>query len=313
MGGPTVCPVGEFTVTGLRTVLEVARAGSFSAAATELGYTQSAISRQVALMEQVAGTPLFRRHARGVRPTAAGEVLLRHAARVVASVGAASQELAGMRDRLAGRLVVGGFPTVAARVIPLAVAGLRERHPGLTVRLLEGSSQRHLRAVRQRRAEVVVVATGKGLPDLDLDGLGRHELRFGRGIGIAVAESNPLASRSWVAPADLADEPWIVGAGAADAPQFAAWPDLEDPRIEHAVRDWPTRLGLVAADLGIALVPGSAADTVPRGVRWVPVRSDRGLERAAWAVTDAAPGPAAMAMVGLLQRHAAALGTDPHR
>jgi len=110
--------VSEVTLVGLRVVFEVARSGSFSAAAQQLGYTQSAVSRQVAVTEKLVGSPLFTRHARGVRPTAAGEVLVRHAGKVLDNVTAASQELAGMRDRLAGRLVVGGFPTAAATLLP---------------------------------------------------------------------------------------------------------------------------------------------------------------------------------------------------
>ena len=109
--------MSELTLVGLRVVLEVARTGSFSAAAERLEYTQSAVSRQVAVTEKAAGAPLFERHARGVRLTAAGEVLVRHAGRVLDGVAAASQELAGLRDRLAGRLVVGGFPTATAALL----------------------------------------------------------------------------------------------------------------------------------------------------------------------------------------------------
>jgi DNA-binding transcriptional LysR family regulator len=76
-------------VGSVRVVLEVARTGSFSAAAERLGYTQSAVSRQVAVTEKAAGAPLFERHARGVRLTAAGEVLARHARKVLDGVGAA--------------------------------------------------------------------------------------------------------------------------------------------------------------------------------------------------------------------------------
>ena len=71
--------MSELTLAGLGVVLEVARTGSFSAAAERLGYTQSAVSRQVAVTEKAAGAPLFERHARGVRLTSAGEVLVRHA------------------------------------------------------------------------------------------------------------------------------------------------------------------------------------------------------------------------------------------
>ncbi len=86
----------------------MARTGSFSATAERLGYPQSAVSRQIAVTEKAAGTLLFERHARGTRPTPAGAALARHAGQVLDEIAAATQELAGMRDRLAGRLVVAG-------------------------------------------------------------------------------------------------------------------------------------------------------------------------------------------------------------
>lgn len=292
----------ELTLVGLRVVCEVARAGSFSAAAQQLGYTQSAVSRQVAVTEKLAGSPLFTRHARGVRPTAAGEVLVRHAGKVLDNVTAATQELAGMRDRLAGRLVVGGFPTATATLLPRAVARLLKDHPGLTVKLMQAPTPTQLLALRRGRLEVAVLATGEGLPDYDLDGLHRSELRSGRGAGVAVADTHPFAVRDWVDSAELVDQAWVVGASVGDSPDFGAWPGIEKPKVTFAARDWPTRLGLVAAGLGIALVPGIAAEAVPHGVRWIPIRNHSGgLRRQMWAVTTDDPSAAASAMVRALE------------
>jgi DNA-binding transcriptional LysR family regulator len=290
------------TLVGLRVVLEVARTGSFSTAAQQLGYTQSAVSRQVAVTERLAGTPLFTRHARGVRPTAAGDVLVRHAGKVLDDVAAARQELAGMRDRLAGRLVVGGFPTASAVLLPRAVARLRRDHPGLAVRLMEASTPKQLLSLRRGRLEVAILATGEGLPAYDLDGLRLTELRSGRGSGVAVAEAHPFAARDWVEPKELIDQAWVVGAGDADSPEFGVWPGIDDPDITFVARDWPTRLGLVAAGLGIALVPGIASPAVPPGVRWIPVRDpDGGLRRQLWAVTTEPASAGAGAMVRALE------------
>jgi DNA-binding transcriptional LysR family regulator len=290
----------DLTVTGLRVVVEVARAGSFSAAAQRLGYTQSAVSRQVAASEAASGAALFVRRARGVTTTPAGEVLLRHATRALDSLEAAEQELAGLRDRLSGTLVVGGFPTATAVLLPRALSQLLGQHPGLDVRILEASTSRQLQALRRGRLEVAVLATGDGLPVYDLDGLALTELHSDLGPGVAVPESHPYAVRDRLAPADLADQAWVVGAG--DDPQFGAWPGLDDPTVAYAVRDWPTRLGLVAAGLGIALVPGFAAAAVPHGVRWVPVQDAApGLGRRMWAATGAQPSEAATAMVAAIE------------
>jgi len=303
--------VTDLTLAGLRVVLEVARTGSFSATAERLGYTQSAVSRQVAVTEKAAGTPLFERHARGTRPTPAGTALARHAGQVLDQITAATQELAGMRDRLAGRLVVAGFPAAAAALLPRAIARLTAVHPGLKVQLSEASTPTQLAAMRRGPMEVAVIATGDGLPEYDLEGLRLTALRSALGAGVAVAESHPFAARARIEPGELADQGWVVGSRSGDAPEFGTWPGLADPRIAFTARDWPTRLGLVAAGLGIALVPGIAAEAVPRGVRWIPVHDDTGgLRRAVWAATNANPSAAATAMVQALEEEASSQARD---
>ncbi|HEY0811972.1 MAG TPA: LysR substrate-binding domain-containing protein [Pseudonocardia sp.] len=215
-------------------------------------------------------------------------------------IAAATHELAGLSDRLEGRLAVGAFPTAAASLVPAAIARLSKTNPSLRVRLIEAPTPAQLHALRRRRLEVAVLATGKGLPEYDLDGLNLTPLPT-QGVGVAVADTHRFAGREWVQPAELNDQDWIVGPDTADAPEFGAWPGLDTPRIAFTVRDWTTRLGLVAADLGIALVPGYAAGMMPRGVRWVRVRAAQGgLHRSVWAVTGPHPNSQASGMVNAL-------------
>ena len=293
--------MAELTLTGLRVVLAVGRAGSFSAAADQLGYTQSAISRQIAVTETTVGTALFDRHARGVRLTAAGEVLVRHAGKILDGLAAASQELAGLQDRLAGRLVVGAFPTAAADLLPRAIARLLATHPGVRVQLSEASTPSQLQALRRGRVEVAVLATGDALPAYDLSGLHLTELVGNRGAGVAVADTHPFAARDSISPDELIDQAWIIGPQLGDRPEFGAWPGIDQPRVAFTARNWPTRLGLVAAGLGIALVPGLAASTLPRGVRWIPVHTHNGPKRTLLAATNDEPSAAALAMVRALE------------
>jgi DNA-binding transcriptional LysR family regulator len=159
--------------------------------------------------------------------------------------------------------------------------------------------------VRRGRTEVAVVATGDGLPEYDLEGLRLTALRSARGAGVAVAESHPFAAREQIEPGELADQGWVVGPRSGGTPEFGAWPGIAEPRITFTARDWPIRLGLVAAGLGIALVPGLAAQAVPRGVRWIPIHDDTGgLRRAVWAATNDNPSAAATAMVHALEEEA---------
>lgn len=277
--------MAEMTLVGLRVVHEVAALGSFTAAAEALGYTQSAVSRQVAAMESAAGTTLFERGARGVVPTPTGSVLVRHAAALLAGVELARHEMAGLTDQLAGRLAMGAFPTAASVLVPRALAVLAEKHPALVVRLREASSPAQLRQLRAGRIEVAVIAVGADLPQYDLDGLRRDALLEGGRLSVAVPESHRLAAKGVLNVDDLAGEVWIAGEGADGDPQFGAWPTLVEPRIGYVVREWPTRLGLVAAGLGISLFPGLAAASAPLGIRVIPVEDPSHLGRSTVALT----------------------------
>jgi DNA-binding transcriptional LysR family regulator len=296
--------VAELTLVGLRVVREVARRGSLTAAAVALDYTQSAVSRQVAATEAAIGAPLFERRARGVEPTAAGEVLVRHATDVLDRLDAAGQELAGLRDRLAGRLAVDAFPIAHAFLVPRAVALLRAEHPGLTVGVGERSTPAQLRRLRAGRTQVAVVAVGADLPEHDLAGL-RTEPLPERPLCVVVPADHPLAGRERLTPADLRAEEWIAGAGAE--PQFGAWPTLARPRIAHTVGSWQARFGYVAAGLGLCVVPALAAPGVPASVRVLPVDDPRLRPRTALLVTAEERGPAAEAMVRALHRAAGSL------
>lgn len=298
--------IGELTLVGLRVVHEVAVRGSFTAAADALGYTQSAVSRQVGAMEKAAGNALFERLPRGVRPTAAGTVLLGHAAVVLERVEAAGLELAGLQDRLEGRVAVGAYPSALAVLVPRALARLRRAHPAVTVTLREGGTPTHLRRLRAGRLELAVIAQG---PDLahDLTGLRSEVLLPGR-LLVAVPAGHRLARRGTVGVDELDGEAWVAGASDGRDPLLGAWPTARGTsRVTHAVGDWAARLGLVAAGLGLAVVPGVAAGSMPPGVALVAVDDPAPVLRSVLAVTGADPSPGAQALLRALRAEATAL------
>lgn len=298
--------VPEFTVTGLRVVHQVAATGSFTRAAEILGYTQSAVSRQVAAMEAAAGAPIFERSRRGVALTPAGEVLVRRATEILADLAATEHELAGLRDRLAGRLTIGAYPTAAMALVPQAMTQVISAHPGLALVLEEASTPVLLRRLRAGRVEVAVIGVGHGLPDYDLGELRRTTLLQGD-LLVVVPDAHRFADQDTVTAADLAGEPWIAGEDTKGEPQFGPWPTLSDPRIAHTARSWSTRLGLVAAGLGITVIPDLARPALPKGVRTVAVADSHWPGRATLAVTRPRPSAQAQAMVAAL-RNQAALG-----
>ncbi|AJE86667.1 LysR family transcriptional regulator [Streptomyces albus] len=298
--------MAEFTLAGLRVVQQVAAMGSFTRAAETLGYTQSAVSRQVAAMEAAAGGPLFDRRPRGVELTPAGQVLVRRATAVLADLAATEGELAGLRDRLAGRLAIGAYPTAAMALVPRAMAQLVSGHPGLAVVLEEAATPALLRRLRAGRLDVAVIGVGHGLPDYDLSGL-RQAAALQGDLLVAVPEGHRFTGQDHVTVAELAHEHWIAGDGAAGDPQFGAWPTLPDPHIAHTARGWSTRLGLVAAGLGLTVIPDLALPVLPTGVRAVAVADSHWPGRATVVVTGPRPSARAQAMVTALRDRSASL------
>src|ERR671926_1193458 len=122
-------------VRRLRVLREVAAQGSFSAAAEKLGYTQSAVSQQVAALEREAGSTLIERNPRGLRLTDAGEALVRHADKILARLAEAEAELEAIAGLRGGRLRLATFPSAGATIMPEAIARFRERHPGVELTL----------------------------------------------------------------------------------------------------------------------------------------------------------------------------------
>src|SRR5437588_12961308 len=125
----------------LRVLNEVARCGSFSAAAESLSYTQSAVSQAIARLEAETGATLLVRDRRGVRPTAAGATLLAHADSIFTQLEAAEDELAAVLGVRAGRLRMASFRSAGATLMPLAIANFRRSHPDVAITLAEGEPE----------------------------------------------------------------------------------------------------------------------------------------------------------------------------
>src|ERR1700735_1378729 len=125
-------------VARLKVLKEVAYRGSFSAAAEELSYTQSAISQQIAALEVEAGMALLERRPRGVSLTAAGQMLIGHAEGILARLEAAEASLAEIAGLRGGRLRMASFPTAGATLMPLAIATFRASYPDVELTLAEG-------------------------------------------------------------------------------------------------------------------------------------------------------------------------------
>jgi DNA-binding transcriptional LysR family regulator len=306
--------MADLSLTGLRVLREVAAGGSFTAAAASLGYTQSAVSRQVAGLEAAAGTRLFERTARGVRLTDAGGALLRRAGTVLDEVDAAQRELEGMSQVAEGRLRVGAFPTAVAALVPRTLQAFRGRHPGVDASLREGGTSSQIRRLIAGSADVAVIGV---LPQGEAPRDRRITLEhlIDDPLLLAVGPDHPLAGRRTVNLDDLVSERWIAGSPRAGDSMLGAWQWAEwQPKVELIAKEWTAKLGLVAAGLGVTLVPGLAADGVRSDVALVRIRSDRPASRTVLLARRAADElPHARAFADLLHEVASELTSELQR
>jgi DNA-binding transcriptional LysR family regulator len=285
---------------------EVARRGSFTGAAETLGYTQSAVSRQISTLEGELGTALFDRLPRGVRLTEEGRCLLPHASAITERLRTARGDLRALRDLAAGRLRVGAFPTADAALVPQAMAAFRAAHPLVSVSLAEGLIRDHVARLGAGDLDLAIVAADTAG---DFEGLRLRHL-LDDPMFVAVHPGHRLARRDEVRLVELADEDWIAGRTRPEDTLISAAPHPGfRPRITYVVGEWVAKQGLVAAGLGVTLIPSLAAGAARPDIVLVPLHPDDCPVRGVYAATPAgvtAP-PALTAFLGFLDEAVARL------
>jgi DNA-binding transcriptional LysR family regulator len=237
----------------------LAAEGTFGRAAERLGYTQSAISQQIATLERIVGERLVERPG-GPRPislTEAGRLLLRHADSIVARLQAAQADLEALRSGEAGRLRVGTFQSVGARLLPEIMRRYRGAWPAVDVELSELDDEEIELALERGELDVGFVL----LPVLDAP-LETVELLRDPYV-LVVAAGSPLAERERTpALAEIGAEP-LVGfrSDRSIEPVEAALHGAGvEPRFTFRSNDNPTVQGLVAAGIANAVMPRLTID-----------------------------------------------------
>lgn len=238
---------------------EVARAGTISAAARTLGWTQPAVSQHLRTLERQAGCALLLRTSSGVELTEPGRVLLGRADAIAGQLHMADEELATLNDLRRGRVRLAAYPSAAATIVPRAVAGLRRRHPGVDVALTEAEPPEALALLEAGDADLALVF---GYDDDPVaDGGWQWRPLAVEPVDLVVPPGHPLGRRRGLAVRHLSAEPWIVGCMRCreHAVALCAAASFE-PDVRHVTDDYVVVQNLVAVGLGVALLPRSALE-----------------------------------------------------
>jgi DNA-binding transcriptional LysR family regulator len=272
----------------LRALRAVADAGSITGAAATLGYSQPAVSQLLQRAEQRLGHALLLRGARGVTLTEAGQVLADHALHVQAALTAAREDLDAVGGLARGRVRIAGFPSASSTLVPAVLASMAAAVPGVTTSYVEVEPPEALELVRRGEVDVALTFTYVG-DDVATDAalvtraLGRDPLALVRlallrsgGPG-HVRPGGPVGAVAGSTAVDLASlrgARWIGGCPRCRGHLLASCASAGFvPDIVLETDNAAAVVGLVAAGLGVALLPRLALATtvIPPGVSIDPV------------------------------------------
>lgn len=298
-------------VRRLRVLREVAQQGSFSGAGEALGYTQSAVSQQIAALERETGTVLVERNARGVRLTDAGRALVDHADAILARLSAAEEELEAIAGLRGGRVRLATFPTAGATLVPFAIAEFSQRHPEVELSLVEAEPEEAIPALKGGELDIALTFEYEtaGRPmwqpehrDVELVHLLDDPMH------IALREDHPMAKKRQIRLADLSEELWIQGDcnGTCGRMHIQACQTAGfEPRVGFQSDDYNVVQGLVAAGVAISLIAEMALTNVRDDIVIRSLGKDAPVRHVAAAVLCGYRSPATEAMLETLQNAAA--------
>jgi DNA-binding transcriptional LysR family regulator len=244
-------------VNRLRILIEVAGRGSFSAAADALSYTQSAVSQQIAALEAETGVTLLERLPRGVRLTPAGQVLLSYAEGIIARLHAAEAEMAAIAGLRGGQLRMASFPTAGATLMPLAIAIFRAQHPEVELSLAEGEPEEIAPRLSAGEFDIALLFEFEGTSQSLGPDLSRLAL-FEDPMFLALPADHALAHRRTLRLENLRAEAWIQTSASSPCARHVVRSCHAagfEPIVSFESDDYQTVQGLVAAGVGVALIP----------------------------------------------------------
>ena len=259
----------DLEIRHLAALVAVADEGSFARAATALGFTQSAVSQQIASLEKAVGLPVLDRP-KGPRPaelTPAGRLLLTHAVDVLGRIESASVELDQLRRGVTGRLVIGTFQSVSSEVLPPVVGRMRAEVPQVDIGLFETDDQTALvDRICTEELDLAFTVDADDSERLESEVLGYDP------FVVLVAADDPIGAVA--TPDDISDHP-LIGQPAGNVCQVLIDQRLADAgvRTDYVFRsqDNGAVQGMVRSGMGRAIMPLLAIDPDDPGIRVLPL------------------------------------------
>lgn len=285
----------------LRSFIAVARALNFSRAARELHLSQPALSAQIKALEEELGTMLLARNRRMVKLTAAGESLLADAEVLLQDAEDARQRALRVASGEAGHLRIAFVASAMPELVPAIVLAFRTRYPLITLELKNLPTVLQVEALEARALDVGFVRLPLTAPGLAITPL--HSEPF----ALAICKSHRLARKQHLTVADLAGEPFVTYAQKWAPEFYQTWTGIcrragFTPVITQETAEMDTALALVAAGMGVAILPAGVVNRHRRVLKVSPLNRETARSQIGIAVARGGSNPLRENLIALAKR-----------